>query len=594
MSVGVLLIAVIFSILPNITNLATTYEYSKVSMRGGSELAAYEEGEDQEGLEADYAMAWSYGVWETFTIMFPNFRGGPSAGELPESSSLYQALVRNNVPPAQARQYIKQVPTYWGGKSITSGPFYFGAVVVFLFIFGLFIVRNRIKWWLFGISVFAILWSWGENFLGFNLLFFKYFPYFNKFRVPETFLVVTSVTFPVLGILAVKELINGKIKKAELLKALKNTLYITGGISLFFLLFAGTLFDFTSPGDARMQGMPDWFLESLRQDRESLLRKDVVRTLIFILIGSGIIYLFIQKKLKWNQFLLALGFLILVDLWSVDRRYLNEDDFVTRKEAREIEPTQANLQILQDPDPNFRVFNLTRSPFQESHTSYFHKSIGGYHGAKLARYQDIIENHLVKQNMDVLNMLNTKYLIVQGENNQPVAQRNPNALGNAWFVNDVSIVDNPKEEIDALDNINLSQTAVTDRKFQEYFEKHALPESVSQSSNIVLEEYKPDHLTYTAHSETGGFAVFSEIYYNDEKGWKAYVDGEQVPHIRVNYILRGLKVPEGEHTVEFKFQPQTFYTAQTVAGIGSIIVLLVIVSSVIKMYLDARNERKQE
>lgn len=580
-SVAMLTLAAIFSVLPNITNIAMTYEYSKVSMRGGSELAAFEEGEGQEGLDPGYAMAWSYGVWETFTIMFPNFHGGASMGEIAENSNLYEALVNNNVPANQARQYIKQVPTYWGSKSITSGPFYFGAVVVFLFVLGLFIVKNRIKWWILAISVLAILWSWGENFFGFNLLFFNYFPLFNKFRVPETFLVITSVTFPVLAILTIKEIQNGKDKKKEFLKALKNTVYVVGGIGMFFLLFAGSLFDFTSQTDAQMQGMPDWFLSALRDDRESLLKKDIIRTLLFVGIATGIIYLFLQQKLKNNYFLISIGLLIVIDLWAVDRRYLNESDFVSKKAAKEIEPTQANLQILQDPDPNFRVFNLTQSPFQESYTSYFHKSIGGYHGAKLARYQDIIENHLVKQNMDVLNMLNTKYLIVQGENNQPVARRNPDALGNAWFVNEVKIVENAKQEIDALNEIEPAETAVADDIYSGYINSLPLPDSIGSNSVITLEDYKPDYLTYTSKSETGGFVVFSEIYYNDEKGWKAYIDGEPAKHIQVNYILRGMYVPAGEHTIEYKFEPQLFYKVQKASMIFSVIVGLLILGGFI-------------
>ncbi|MFW5656617.1 MAG: hypothetical protein ACOC0C_03280 [Bacteroidota bacterium] len=580
---GIGVLAALLAIGPNLTNLLTTWEYGKKSMRGGSELAVHtsDSKTSEEGLEETYAMAWSNGVAETFTLMIPNFHGGASVGELPGNSALFDALRRNNVPAARAKQIAQQNYTYWGNKTVTSGPFYFGAIICFLFILGFFVVDNKIKWWILAISILAILWSWGENFPAWNRFFFNNFPLFNKFRVPETFLVITSLTFPLLAIMAVRSILQTETFTKDLKKVMLNTLYVIGGLLVFFYLFAGTLFDFSSLTDAQLENMPPWYIDALREDRMQLLKNDALRSLIFILLTFGAIWLFLSKKLKTTHFIIAIGVLILFDLWGVDRRYLNEDDFASKREATEIQPTQADLQIMQDPDISYRVFNLTQSPFQESHTSYFHHSLGGYHGAKMARYQDIIETHLAQQNMEVINMLNTKYLIVPGENNQPVPQQNPGALGNAWFVDNIKIVNNPQEEIDALNEIDPAQTAVYDQsfeKFSSYMEEVTLPDSVAKNSSIRLTEYKPDELMYTAVTPTGGFAVFSEIYYNGKNGWKAYLNGERVEHIRVNYILRGMYIPAGEHEIRFEFEPEIFYTGQRASMVASIILSLLLLA----------------
>lgn len=578
------ILAALLAIGPNLTTILTTYEYSHKTIRGGSELAEYEETESttsKTGLDESYAFAWSYGVAETFTILVPNFHGGASIGKLPENSRLYDALRKNNVPDAQARQFTEQSYTYWGNKTITSGPFYFGAIICFLFLFGFFIIKHKIKWWILGISVIAIFWSWGENFTTWNHLFFNYFPMFNKFRVPETFLIIPSLTFPLMAVLTIRELLQKETYTKDLVKALYKSLLIIGGLLLFIFLFAGSLFDFVSLADSQLGSMPPWFMEALREDRMQLLRNDILRSLVFILLGGGATWLLMKNKLKANYFLAILGVLILFDLWGVDRRYLNEDDFVSKRKAAEIQPTRADLQILQDPDPHFRVFNLTQSPFQESQTSYFHHSLGGYHGAKIARYQDIIEHYLARQNMDVINMLNTKYLIVPGQDQQPVARRNPNALGNAWFVDKVRTVENPKEEIDALQNFNPAEEAVVDisnAKFGSYLSNITLPDSVAPGSEIRLTNYLPDELTYKVSSPSGGFAVFSEIYYNGKNGWQAFLDEEPVDHIRVNYILRGMEIPAGTHELRFAFEPAVFTTGQRASLVSSILIGLLLLA----------------
>ncbi len=575
--------AIVLAVLPNITSLLTTYEYSRETTRGGSELSI--DGETQEtGLDTEYALAWSYGKLETFTLLIPDFMGGASSGSLTKDSKTYQALVNNNVPRNQAEQFINQVPTYWGDQLFTAGPTYFGAVIVFLFIAGLFLVKSKIKWWLFASVVVSIILGWGSNFMELSEFFLDYVPFYNKFRAVSSILVVASIAFPFLGFLMIKELLNPDIKKQEKQKSINYSLYLTGGIALFFALLGGFLFDFESTTDAQMisSGYPEWLINALQADRASLLTMDAFRSLVFIILTFVICWALINNKIKFTYFLLLLALFVFIDLWSVDKRYLNNKNFAEARMVAELQPTQADIQILQDKDLHFRVFNLTQSPFQETYTSYFHKSIGGYHGAKLRRYQDLIEWHLSRQNVDVMNMLNTKYFIVPGANNQPVVQRNPAALGNAWFVNSVRIVENANQEIEALNDFNPATTAIVDERFADMINGIDFSSTDTTSNTYIeLTEYKPDYLAYKSNSDNEGLVVFSEIYYNNKKGWQAYIDDEAVPHLRVNYVLRALRVPPGEHTITFKFEPQSFYAGQRISLISSIIASLIILGLIV-------------
>jgi len=567
------------ALIPNIGDLYSTYQYSKDTIRGKSELTS-DMNNKSSGLDKDYAFSWSYDKMETFTLIIPNFKGGGSS-KLSENSAFYKALTSNGVPSNVAKQYASQAPTYWGEQAFTYGPFYFGAVICFFFILAIYIIDKKLKWWIVSITVLSILLSWGSHFEWFSDLFYYYVPLYNKFRAVSSILVLASIVFPLMAMLGIKEIYSAKIPKKQLLKYIKNAFFITGGITAFFLILGGSIFDFSTPNDAtyKTSEYPGWFLAAILDDRKNLFRMDALRSLIFIALSAGVVWLYIKEHLKAKYFIIVLAALILIDMWGVDKRYLNNDDFASRKRAREIAPTNADLQILQDKDPDYRVFNLTANPFTETHTSYFHKSLGGYHGAKLRRYNELIEHCLSKQNMDVINMLNTKYFITPGKNNEPVAQQNPGAMGNAWFVSKLKVVNNADEEIAALDHFGPSHTAIIDKRFVEKLPPLSTLEmdSVPQSSEIRLTNYKPNDLSYKSSSAHDLFAVFSEIYYNDTKGWNAYLDGKKVSHVRVNYVLRGMAVPSGQHFIEFKFEPKAFYTGQRVSLISSVIVGVVLV-----------------
>jgi len=571
-AIGILVVAVLLAVGSNMVNFWLTYEYSKYSTRSESELANDFETKTT-GLDKNYITAWSYGVDETLTLLIPNFKGGSSHNSLSENSETYK-LFRKAQGEKNAKQAIQAQPLYWGAQPFTSGPVYVGAIIFFLFILGMFLLKGPEKWWLLITSILAILLSWGNNFMILSDFFIRYFPGYNKFRDVTMILVIIQVTFPLTAILIIQKIIDGKVNKDELLKYGKISVYIVGGLTLFFVLFPGMFYDFSSQSDQTYssQGL-QVLVDAWVADRKMLLRNDSLRSLIFVLFTASMIYLYHLKKIKTNYFIALLSVLIIFDMWPVAKRYLNNDDFVSKRQSAEaFQPFQADIQIMADEDPYFRVLDLTADPFKSSRASYFHKSIGGYHGAKMQRYQELIDYHISRNNMNVHNMLNTKYIIVPAQDSPPTAQRNPEALGNAWFVDTIRWVADANEEIEALNDFRPSEEAIIDIRFEELLRDFQAQKD--STAKIFLSEYKPDQLSYQYQSSLDQLVVFSDIFY--DKGWNAYIDGEPYPHFRVNYILRAMIIPTGTHHIEFKFEPSSYDSSRKIAFSTSLIFVLLI------------------
>jgi hypothetical protein len=567
----VLGVAAILAVGVNFGRLYTVAEYTQHSIRGKSELTVANSGEKtSSGLDRDYAFNWSYGVGETMTLLIPNFYGGGSSTPLDKNSESYKAFAQMGMAPVQAENAVKQgMPTYWGPQPMTSGPVYVGAIIVFLFVLGLFVVNKPTRIWLLAATILSIMLAWGKNFEAFNYFMFDYFPGYNKFRAVSSALVIAQITMPLLGILALYKVMRDR----DLIKDLDKKLLISGGITagvcLLVWLFAGSA-SFVGAVDQQLQ-QAYFPVDAIRADRESMMRSDALRSFVFIVLSVGLLYFYLKGKLSATMAIAGIGILILVDLWGVNKRYLNDGDFEKRVVENHFQPTPADKMILQDTDPNYRVLYLP-NPFNDARTSYFHKSVGGYHGAKMRRYQDVIDRHIAQNNLEVLRMLNTRYVIT-GDQQQPV-QRVPGALGNAWFVEQVKTVNSPDEEIEALTGLNVGNTAVVD------VSKFTVPAQSfnAAGSTIELTEYQPNYLKYAANAAQAGLVVFSEIYYAD--GWQAYLDGQPVDHIRANYILRAMPVPAGQHTIEFRFEPKSYTIGNTVSLISSILLLLVLAGAV--------------
>ena len=593
---GLLAVGLAIAVLANLSSLYSNYESAQESMRGQSELTPIGEPESpvSKGLDKDYVFAWSYGKAETLSLLIPNVMGGGSGGYLDADSHLYKELKAHG---AQVGKKI-QTYTYWGEKAFTSGPVYFGAIICFLFLFAFFIVPQNSKWWLLGATILFIMLAWGRNLAWFNDFMYYHFPFYSKFRTVEMALVIPAFTFPILAVLAIKELISSQIETLKLKKSLFWSAGVTGGICLLLWITPGTFLSFESSYDAQYE-MPDWYYFSLIEDRKDLLQADALRSFVFILLAAGLVFLFIQAKNKKKILpYIATGLIVLVlcDLWQVDKRYLNNDHFLSKRTYKEqlFPKSVADNVILEDPAISHRVLNLN-NPFQESRTAFYHKSIGGYHAAKLGRYQDLINYRLSKEigtiissfntatsfedlsnaleNCSSLNMLNAKYVIYNPE--QPPLI-NPFANGNAWFVNSYKFVNSPNEEMAALEIIDPKTEAIFDKEFENNIEKfQIIPD---ENAFIEMTAYYPNKVEYKSYSSQKGLAVFSEVYYKN--GWKAFINGERVPISRANWILRAIVIPAGEHHIEFVFDPDDIRIAGTVTTIFSALLLLLVIGSV--------------
>lgn len=569
------------------SNIKSNAEYVKETMRGGHSELNVGEGNASKGLDFDYATSWSYGIGETMTLLVPNFNGGSSHYNVGSKSELYNQMVKQGVAKNNAQQFCQSLPMYWGDQPFTEGPVYVGAIVCFLFLLGLIIVKSPYKWALLAATIFSILLAWGRNFEDLTRLFFNYFPMYNKFRAVSSILVVAEVAMPILGIMALQQIIDKKIERKELTKALCISGGVTGGICLLLALFGGLMFNFTTAGDAQIfRQLPDWITNLIVSERATMLTSDAFRSLIFIALAFVALWLFVTEKIKAKALLVIIGCLVLIDLWPVNKRYFNNDNFVNEKDKKSyFAKTDYEKSILRDTDPDFRVLNLTTNTFNDARTSYYLKSVGGYHAAKLRRYQDLIDEHITRGNMTVLNMLNTKYIIQQtGEGATPML--NSEAWGNCWFADTLIVAQSPREECDALNRIKSPSTIVTDAKFENLVSKFNTAHD--SAASISLTSYAPDALEYTSTSSQQKTAVFSEIYY--PFGWNAYVDDQPIEIFRANYVLRALNIPAGTHKIRFEFRPDTIYKGDKISMAFLILMLVFVVGSIgwgVRQYLKA-------
>jgi hypothetical protein len=571
--------AVFLAVLVNASLLWSTYEYSKYSIRGKSNLTKSVD-EAQNGVPRSYAYEFSEGVGETLTFLIPNLYGGSSTGPSNEDSNIVKAVVDKGVDPSQAVGFAQNLPLYWGDKTFTEGPWYFGAAICFLFVLGLLIVRGKLKWWLVATVILTVLLSFGRNFPLVSDLFFDYFPLYNKFRAVESILSVTMLCFPILALLAINEIIKSPDKK-WIFNKVKLAFYITGGIALIFAVAPNLFLSFKAANHNEFvnmlstritrgdTGFANAIANGLVEDRIAAARADAFRTLIFIALSFGIVWLFIKQKINVLVFSISFLAIILIDLWMVDRRYLKDEEFVEKQEVLQPAVPQYDY-AAKDQDPDFRVIDFSQVQTQDATTPYFHKSIGGYSAARLKRYDELLETQFAKSvNHDVLDMLNTKYFIEKDTGGNVQMERNRNAAGHAWFVDSVKFKKNADEEMQALSSFSPMHEAFVDEQY-----KGMIPAKYGGDPNafIKLTRYTPDDLTYKSGSTAAEVAVFSEIYY--DKGWKMYIDGRESPYFRADYLLRAAAIPVGNHTIEFKFHPASYYTGEKISLAGSILLIL--------------------
>lgn len=577
---GVLVVAAVLAVGANASNLYHTYKYSKESMRGGhTELTSLDADKPKpagNGLDKDYITQWSYGKMETLTLLIPDSKGGAS-GPLSESERAVKAA------DPQLRPYLSQVDRYWGDQPFTAGPVYVGALIFFLFVLGCFIVRTPLKWALLVVTILTIMLSWGKNMMWLTDWFIDYFPMYNRFRTVSSILVVAEFCMPLLAVLALKKIFDDP----SILSREKRWFYLSGGIVAGIALLAALapgLFDtFLKDYEREAAGQPGYaeLFAGIAEARKAVFTADAWRSFIIVALGFAVLWLLNRKKVSATVALVALGVILVGDMYPINKRYLNSDNFVTP--ARKTNPfpmTDTDRYILQDKDMNYRVLNAAAgetlaASFNEPRTSYYHKSIGGYHAAKLRRYQDLIERQLVNANPAVLNMLNTSYIIQPLDDGRETVVRNPGALGNAWFVSEVKWVDNADAEMAAITDFDPSHTAVADRRFAREIGDKVVPPAAGDT--IYETGYKPDELTYRYRSQQGGLAVFSEIYF--PWGWQVTVDGKPIDMARVNYVLRAVNLPAGEHEVIFRFDPPSVHTTEAIAYVSLFLILVAFVGT---------------
>lgn len=606
---AVLAAAGLLAVGSNFAPLWYTARHAKETIRGGSELAAAAETQNPEssdrGLDLDYATAWSYGRSETLNLLVPDFMGRDSGRTFPSDGQV--AATANEYG---LRGIERQLPAYWGTQPYTAGPTYLGAAALFLAVLGALLVRGRNRWWIVAVCAVMLLLAWGRNFMAFTELAFKLLPGYDKFRTVSMTLVVVQWAVPLLGAMALMRLWRGDVPRKRLLRALAWAGGVTGGLCLLLAVAGGSLFDF-GRGESTVlmtdqfhqlfqsNGMQEYIDRgmdvemgeaigaAMAADRAVMMQADAWRSLLMIALAAGGVALFAFGRIRRGGLVALLGGVVLLDLVPVDLRFLSSEDFVSPR-RRQITATAADKAILADRTPGFRVLNLTVSPFNDATTSYFHRSVGGYHGAKLARYQDLIDRYLSQLDEGVLDMLNTRYLILPGEDGQPVAQLRTTANGAAWFVDRLVTAEDARQEIDLLGKTDLKTTAVIAARDLPLAQ---LPAATAADTlpgrSIVLVEYHANRLRYEYSTPAEAVAVFSEIYY--DKGWTATIDGEEAPAFRADYVLRAMRLPAGTHVVEWRFRAPGWRAAETVTGICSVVILASAAAAVV---LAVRRKRR--
>lgn len=577
---GTLVIATLIAFGCNFSKLYATLEYADYSTRGGSDLTTQQGKKvSNDGLDKEYALSWSNGVLETFTLAFPYFHGGASGERLSEDSETYKVLSSRGVDPRTTQNVIQNIPLYWGDQPFTGGPIYFGVIIIFLFVLSLFIIEGPIKWWAIGLTALSLLLAMGKNLEWFTDFFFYYVPLYNKFRSVTMILSIAQLIIPFMAILALHKIID----EQEPVKNLDKKLYQAGGImlgiGLFFLLFKGAFFDFSGAND-QAYGFPEWLLSAIEDDRKRLFSADIIRSIVFVILAGAGLWLFLKKMLKLNYLIAGLAILVLIDLWSVNKRYLNASDFDSRRGSQQVfQPTNANKQINQD-NSYFRVMNLAaQNPFSDGLTSYHHYSVLGYSAIKMQRYQELIDRYLQSMNPVVLNMLNVKYIIQRSEEKGQTVSQNSGALGNAWMVKRLVSVAGADEEYEEIGTTIPRVEAIFDiTRFPDY----AAESTYSAEGEVTLSDYHPEEMVYEFSSPEKQFVVFSEIYY--APGWNAYIDGDPASYLRVDYLLRGIEVPAGDHEITFKYEPFSLEGGNKIIILSSILMLLGIGFGVVQSF----------
>ncbi len=592
-------------IMANSTGLLTTWDFSKETMRGGALTldTASNKAVKSQGLDVEYAFRWSYGATESFSLISPNIYGGSSSDPLPQDGHLANALGEKQLPQQLAQNIYQVFPAYWGDQPGTTNV-YLGAVMCFLFIFSLIYVRSNQKWWIAAVTLLGILMAMGKNFPAFNDFLFYHVPMYNKFRVPTMAMYIPQLTVPLLAGLGLQQLFYGQDDSVYVWKKFKTTLIATGALVLI-LAFLYTSLSYKSGHDIQIQEqlnqmskndptLGQSIVKAAAQDRQSIYGSDLLRTIIYIILAAGVLFLYIKKKIKIPIALAAIGLLVFIDLISVDLRYLTSDNFKDPDEANAVyNPSPADQEIMKDPG-YYRVLNLAADTWNDALPSYFHNSIGGYNAAKLSLYQDLITyqigNGPNQSNMQVFDMLNTKYIIFANrQNGQLQVSPNPGALGPCWFVSTIDYVPGPVEAMKGLSHFNPKDTAIVEEGF-----KVDIPFIPHHDTTATIQLVKNDNdvINYESNSNGNEFAVFSEIYYN--RGWKAYIDGKETPIVKTNYLLRGLAIPSGKHQIKFEFKPQAYYTGEKLTAFGSVLIVLLLIGAIIAQYRASKKPAPQK